>query len=330
MSIISVLTDPGKGGTFLNWSVHFLAGHTQYYFAKDNKWIDLPNNPLTKINAHVFKANQPLGRQDFCKYLDSLLSCKTQDFHSLYFHNFLEYPYSNEFKETKKCVDQILPISKKIIVLTNQYSNLLYEKSYRSRTSQGTSFFDANKINVGDMSQFDDYIRYFFAESLEIWKSQQLTEIWDTREFMALNYRHHAESIAPLIDLSVDHYSIDCIEWFTNADSFIENLCDYLEILIDPNRLTHWHQIYQSWRKIHYQRLNFLWSYNKIVDYIVTGKYMDLTRFELDLYQESIIQHELIYKHNLNLKTFNLVKFKDTQQLHHLLEPNIHDISKRK
>ena len=53
---------------------------------------------------------------------------------------------------------------------------------------------------------------------------------------------------------------------------------------------------------------------------------MDLTRFDLDVIQEAFIQRELIYKHNLNLKTFQLEKFINTQQLHNLLEPNIHPL----
>ena len=51
---------------------------------------------------------------------------------------------------------------------------------------------------------------------------------------------------------------------------------------------------------------------------------MDLERFNLDIFQEAAIQRELLYKHNLNLKIWQLEKFKNTKQLHNLLEPNIH------
>ena len=53
---------------------------------------------------------------------------------------------------------------------------------------------------------------------------------------------------------------------------------------------------------------------------------MDLTRLKLDIIQEAFIQHELIYKHNLNLKTWQLEKFTNTQQLHNLLETNTHPL----
>jgi hypothetical protein len=227
-----------------------------------------------------------------------------------------------------KAVDKILSHTKKIIVLTNQKSNSLYEKSYRSRMHSQKSWFDPTVFKIGDKEQFDNFIQYFFADSYQLWQQLGLTEIWDLREFLALNYTPHTSSIAPLIDLGTEHYNLDCVEWFSTADSFILDLCNYLEIIPSPARLDHWYKTYQSWRKHHYQRLNFLWSHDKIVDYIVTGKYMDLQRFDLDIYQEATIQHALIHKHNLNLKTFKLEKFKNTQQLHDLLEPNIHDLQK--
>lgn len=330
MSITTILTDPAKGGTFLTWTVHFLAGHTEYYHASTQKWDHVVSDPLTGINSHRFEPNQPHCYQDLSEYLERLLACEPKDFHTIYFHNFAEFPYSAAFAETKKAVDQILVHTNKIIVLTNQESNLLYEKSYRSRMFAQKSWFDPAVLKVGDKEQFDNFIQYFFADSYQTWQQLDLTDTWDLREFLALNYTPDTVSIAPLIDLKVEHYSLDCIEWFTTADSFILDLCNYLEIIPDPSRLAHWSEIYQSWRANHYQRLNFLWSHDKIINYIVTGKYMDLQRFDLDIYQEAIIQHALIYHHNLNLKTFKLEKFKNTQQLHHLLEPNIHNLLDRK
>ena len=54
---------------------------------------------------------------------------------------------------------------------------------------------------------------------------------------------------------------------------------------------------------------------------------MDLESFELDIMQEAAIQRELIYKYNLNFKTWQLEKFQSTRQLHALLEPNIHSLN---
>lgn len=327
MSIVAILTDPAKGGTFLTWSLHFLAGHTQYFSVKKNIWTDLVDNPLTDKNAHGFTPNQPLSYTEFQSYTDKLLNCQTPNFHTVYFHNFLEYPYSADYLETKKAIDEIVTISDKKIVLTNQLKNSLYEISFYNRSSSN-SFKDPSIQNLSDQEKLNDFVEYFFKDSLAQWQELGLTNSWDQREFLALNYRHRADSISPLIDLSTPHYSIDCLEWFNTADSLVLDLFDYLEVKIDNGRFAQWNEMYQAWRKIHYSRLNFLWCFDKIIDYIIHGKYMDLQRFNLDICQEAVIQHELIYKHNLNLKTWQLEKFTNTLQLHKLLESNIHDLSK--
>jgi hypothetical protein len=57
---------------------------------------------------------------------------------------------------------------------------------------------------------------------------------------------------------------------------------------------------------------------------------MSLERFNLDFYKEVIIQNALLYKQNLNLKNWQLEKFPaNTQDLHKLLEPNIHQLIKK-
>jgi len=321
MSIIVIVTDPQKGGTFLSWTLHFLAGHTQYFHAKTNNFVQLPKNPNDKNNAHKFKPNQPNSYTECISYYDKLMTCNSVDFHSIYFHTF-----GSDRADTKKTITDMFRLADKKITLTNQSKNLLYEKSFYGR-SLTPSLKNPNVLHSDNQKQFDEFIEYYFKDSLEQWKKLGLTKIWDQREFLALNYRHDAESIMLLADFSVDHFDVDCLEWFNTGELLIPDLFDYLEIKIDHTRFAQWQKIYQQWRKNHYQRLNFLWSFDKIINYIINGKYLDLKRFNLDIYQEAIIQHELIYKHNLNLKTFQLEKFTNTAHLHTLLEPNIHNLT---
>jgi hypothetical protein len=330
MSILAIIADPGKGGTFLAWSLHFLAGHEKHFFAKDNVWMNLADDPITEKNAHGFKSNQVTSSKEFESYTNNLLNCNTADFHTIYFHQFNERPYTvnNNFEETKKALSKVEKICKKKIILTNQRKNSLYETSTRYRILHW-SLRDPNIQNSSAEEQFEDFIEFFFKDDIEHWKKLNLTDIWDQREFLALNYRHGytASTMSSLIDLSTEHYSVDCMEWFNTAESFMENLFEYLEVPMCLDRFEQWKNVYHAWRTLHFQRLNFLWCFDKIIDHILTGKYMDLTRFDLDLLQESVIQHELIYNHNLNLKTWQLEKFVNTQQLHNLLEPNTHPLT---
>jgi hypothetical protein len=71
--------------------------------------------------------------------------------------------------------------------------------------------------------------------------------------------------------------------------------------------------------------LNFCWNIDNICESIVNNYYLDIGAYNLDFWQEAILQHILIYKYKLNLKNWQLEKFPtNTQALHKLLEPNIH------
>lgn len=71
--------------------------------------------------------------------------------------------------------------------------------------------------------------------------------------------------------------------------------------------------------------LKFYRSLSHIVECIVQGGYYELPALSLE--QEAIIQHCLIYQHNLNIKTWQLEKFpSNTIRLHQLLEPNSHSL----
>lgn len=324
MRVIAVLTDPAKGGTFLTWTLHWLAGHTEYYAADADRYVAMTTDPLLDRNAHQFRPNQPVNLDHFRTQASKLKNHEAQTFDTIYFHNFLEYPYSNQFDTTRQAIHELGNLAARTIVLTNQSQHLLYEKSSRSRASS------ASLVNPGkfhnDTTQMDEFLRYFFDASLEQWNQAGLTDVWDRREFLALNYRHHAVTIEHLVDLTCDHFALDCMEWFNLGDKMIQPLCRYLGIDIDSGRLDAWLPIYYRWRQLHYQRLNFLWNFAKIIKYILSGYHMDLDRFDLDIYQEAIIQHEMIYTHGLNFKTYQLTKFHNTSQLHQLLEANTHQL----
>ena len=98
----------------------------------------------------------------------------------------------------------------------------------------------------------------------------------------------------------------------------------FIDIPINSKRYEKWLIVYAQWKQIHTKRIMWCWYFDTIIEYILKGYSMDLERFDLDLYQEAVIQHVLIYKYGLNLKTFELYKFTNTKQLHDLLEPTLH------
>jgi hypothetical protein len=328
--MILIVTDPATGGTFLNWCLHYLAGHKTYYRAELQSWEDLVENPVTGINAHHFKPNQPGNPDAFDFVIKNLQNEPTTDFHTMYMHNFSVVGQEDQSftEQTSNCIQQALSLADKVVVLTNNQKHNLY-KSTVSQRVLSSKFSDPSTINQSFNDQHNDFVEYFFKQSREIWNNNgQLTDVWDQREFLALNIRPFKTiTVAPNVDLTQNHYAIDTFDLYNTFDQSILDLLNYLEITLDCTRETNWKQVYQQWKKIHYNRMIFVWYFDTIINYIINGYDMSLTRFNLDIVQEAAIQNYLLYNHNLNLKTWQLEKFINTKQLHQLLTPNEHTLT---
>lgn len=315
--LISVLSDPEVGGTFLTWSIHYLAGHQTYYYAKTQKWLPVCDNPLRSNNAHNFKSNQSQNKNSFNLTFNRLCSTNTLNFHTIYFHNF-EFESVSHDDNLVHSINQLIDANSKIVLINTNKKHFLY------KTKQHPRHIDhANLIN----DHWDNYIDYFFKKSKTAWEKLNLVEIWDRREFLALNHdSENVLTITPNINLTHPHFLIDSFELYNIFHQTLPHLFDFLEVKIDHNRKQLWQNIFNQWQKNHAQNMLFVWYFDEIINSILNNHYLDLTRFNLDIVQESAIQRHLIYKHNLNLKTWKLDKFRNTQQLHSLLEPNIHKL----
>jgi hypothetical protein len=318
--VIAVLTDPGVGGTFLTWTLHYLAGHKQFFNSRLGQWDPLLDSPLQKNNAHGFAVNQPLNLDQFYQIHNQLNNTPADDFHTIYFHHFTGSDQSHN-KDTAQAISALGDCKK--IVLTNSPKHVLYRLQYHTRGNTYTKWKDHSSLISDDQQAWFDFIEYFYADSLDQWGRDKLQTKWDLREFLALNIRPFEQfKIDSNIDLTNDHYLLDTMELWTVFDHTVQVIFDYLGIELFQPRMENWTKIYKQWQQIHRDRLLFVWYFDTIVDYILQGIDFDLTRFNLDVIQEASIQHQLIYKHKLNLKTWQLDKFTNTQQLHQLLEPS--------
>jgi hypothetical protein len=322
--MINILTDSASGGTFLTWTMHYLAGHKQYYLSERNRWTTLTPNPLVALkNAHAFVPNQPnrifnCNVQQFQKIVKDLESTDTDTFHTLYFH-----PFTNS--STAQAALEYINTGKKKLIVVDTSDTPLYHCSYRKRF---VTFTDSGKILSDYKDIQEHFIKKYFSESKDEWDKLNLTELWDIREFLALNCRPFlVDHVYKSVDKTRDHLVIKGSELWTSLAFILDELFDHCEIGIDQQRLSTWQEIYNTWKKNHHQKLMFSIYFETIVDSILNNYSMDLSRFYLDIEQEAAIQHVLIYRHNLNLKTWQLEKFINTKQLHNLLEPNIHKLS---
>lgn len=320
--MITIATDPSVGGTFLAWTLHYLAGHQQYYLLEENSWCDITDTPLGSGNAHGFVPNQPnriygCTGQQFNDFVRQLQQIDTATFHTLYFHPFY---YSNTTTAAIEYLNN--HIENPIIVDSSDHT--LYHCSYRKRAF----VYNEHKQKIqDDKGILDQHINLYFKDSKRLWDSQNLENTWDLREFMALNFQpFEVFHISQAVDQSRSSYILKSADLWTCLDHTVKDLFNYIDCKIDQTRLEHWQQIYRQWTKNHYQQLMFSTYFSTIIESILNNYDLDLLRFDLDIEQEAAIQHVLIYKHNLNLKTWQLEKFINTKQLYSLLEPNIHNL----
>jgi hypothetical protein len=328
VSIVSVITDPGVGGTFLTWSLEWLSGANNYFFVKSNNFEPLPNNPLTGINAHKFQLNQPTTLAQLKTCYNKLEITPTSYQHFVYFHNLenedLSYPPDPLLD--KAATEIAFAKSKKCIFLKLAARDCLYKIGVCGRTL--THKFNSSQKNQTFDEQNEDFIDFFYAADKKYWRDVlEATEIWDHREFLALNLQPFDQ-----VTFNQDHltgrryFLLNAVDCHLTLEHTMSSVFDYLEIGMDQTRWHHWVSVYKQWQRLHVPRLKFAWYFQDIINAVIRGDNFDLDQFNLDLYQEAAIQHELLYKHNLNLKTYQITKFHSTSQLHDLLEPNIHHI----
>lgn len=317
--IISVITDPSVGGTFLSWSIKYLSGQSTYFNTETNKWLPLIENPITKDkNAHNYKANFSQELDGLHQIVDTLKNTDSKYSHVLYYHH-------SRDETSAAPVDFLLSSSDKSVILSMDKNYGLYMSNMSRREGGVISLTKPNRVLTDDDEIFEDFLNFYFSDSKEVFGN--LNNIWDKREFIALNYKIDCKPVTAYlnkVEQDRSYFRLNCFDMHTTFDHSVYNLFKYLDLEIVDERYTQWISVYHRWNKNHYKRLRFLWYIDEIVEDILYNRPRNLIDFELDLLQEAIIQQKLIKNYNLNLKNWQLERFKSTQQLHSLLEPNIH------
>lgn len=338
------------GCTFLDWTLHYLSGKTEYYNVELDRNVELVDNPLksfdqtnNKKNAHRHQKNYAGGYEELRAYIEKINTSVEKNngyssMHSVYFGP-ERFP-----KILKKLNYDIGEITEPHIL--EHIENFFYEDFSLSTRflhkheipfvyvdNSKYFFFDIRQSEVTPFTgnvprypeeSFDEYMGTFFAGLKEFDGNEN---IWDKREFLALNIRPYDTKFKRTFGLSVPYYHIDFRRWWSDPISSVVDIAEFLEIKIDTSRWEKWKDVCLQWKDNHAHYLNFYFSLDHIIDSIMNGWYYKLP--SLSLTEEAIIQHMLIYKHNLNLKTWQLKKFPpNTQDLHELLEDNIHKVPK--
>jgi len=341
MSTYCITSQRSVGCTFFDWTIHFLSGQEQFYRINSCQWIPLTTDPVLTVNAHGHPKNHPSGFADTRDYINKVLA-KSQDYlYSMY--PFILSPYrsavdlgiaidkigdpknqqlieqyqQNDFDQVFAFCNQL---NVKLIYIGDDSSMQLY---YAASRSNGLSITNG-KPHETLQCQKDEFQQVFFNDSVDTWNKLKLTNTWDQRERQALDSRPFKYQDMKFNGMQHPHLWINCHELWHNGEQVALKMLEFLELTVLPERLAAWKSIYAKWQKKQLHILKFNYNYQHIVDSIVNNWYYEI---DLTFEQEVIIQHCLIYQHNLNLKTWELEKFpNNTQDLYKLLEPNIHPV----
>jgi len=288
---VNILTDPDVGGNFINWSLYYLTGHTEFFNLTTKQFEPLVDNPLNQYNSHAHPGNFPRHR----RFILELPKSPADRLDVVYIHH-LGSQYTNE--QIQESFDHLLGMTDKNIISTNNTVSYWNWTEIRRRTGQ---------------KRFATYL-----------KDVDFDTIWDKREYIAKNFNnpHEDQCVSQFIkDYDETMYYVDVADIWQYLDVVLQDIIPWIGYTIDESRFDKWYVIYNKWRKMTMQRFRFHWYLNEIIDAIVTNKYINLMRFNLDLMQECVILHILMTKHNSNLLAEGLEYFTDTKQLHNLLTP---------
>lgn len=183
-----------------------------------------------------------------------------------------------------------------------------------------------DELVTDNLSMIDDYNNFFYSKDAA---HSIGNHIWDIREQKALDMRPYdaASYVQPIFDRQKSHYFVNCLTFWQNFEKQILEMIAWLDLEVDQTRYEQWKPIYQKWQNIHERYLDFSVRVDDIVDSIINGWHYHIGTLTFN--EEAAIQHILIYKHGLNLKTWELEKFPpDAKSLHRLLETCHHPVEK--
>lgn len=323
----SIIFDKNLGGNFLDWSIFYLSGFKTHWNIEKSDFLPLSETPLTNINSHNHISNQINCEEDILFFFDNVKNLENFSiiFHQVYSFDNIYGKYSWSKNLTSSIIEKVKALqNNKIILLKNTSPNILYNAVDIPRCGEHPHG-PFKKIKPEGHNVIDGFINHFFSENYEIWKNQNMENIWDKREFIALNFRpFDTEDRLENNQNNFDYFPINDTNLWTSFDLTVPDLFEFMERSLCQQRFNKWKDIYSEWKRIHIQVLRFCWYFDEIIDAILNNRYINLEVFNLDLVQEATIQHKLMYDYGLNFKTWRLEKFIDTKQLHNLLEPNFH------
>lgn len=315
--IFTITCDQFNLGTvFLIWSIHYLTGKKNFYFAKNNVKIEIPDNPLLRgITAHKFLPNHGSSIQEFNEVLEKVkLEMKQGELNHIKYTpkaaTILDYHVDkNSFHEHAQSLGL-----KTINVSCDGLQHLI-----------GFLRFNHEQPNwQGNMETIRKHCTHYwpdFFKNPEIFNNN-LNTLHDIREGIAFHVRPYdfwADHERKHLDF-VKHTRFEDL-LFQGQDE-LSRILSFLKLDCDQTKLESWSQVHEVWKENLGHYIAFTNDIELIIENTLANKSMDLQKYKLDVLKEGVLLHLLMFKHDLNL-VIDIEEFpNNTQDLYKLLGKN--------
>lgn len=314
------------GATFLNWSYHWLAGHDTHWNHRTGTTA-VPDNPNTGVNAHLFAKNFHGGHDLWHQALEEYRALGQEQTVTFYGGALKIYDNTEQrdidFATAFNTISSLIPV---VLLIESNEDPWYFLKIRDQDPVDGNQSVTPQQQESYQQQHLNYIIKTYFKDSFDVMDKN----IWDTRELLALNFKHivrRSSSYRNLLDLSRPHVYVDVKELWFDGESCMQRVMLQLGQSIQQDRLPQWRVAYRDWQSSQFDIIKFGWYLPHIVNSIVKGHNFDLSLVRMDLFCEAVIQGILIQDHNLNLKCYGLERFpSNTLELHQLLEKNTHTI----
>lgn len=315
--IIAFTSPDSTGGTFMNWSFHWLSGEKKFWNQKEG-WIELLDNPLTDIHAHLHKKNTTFDIQSADNFITNAIKIKkNEEIITFYPHLGIDIRHikntSFNFFE-----DYYMDFENLIKFLNSRAVKIVLIKK-----DNPYPYFRERHADTSDQVIEEAIKTLWFTKQIKIKSSKKIREIASVmitkREKMDKehndNLSKNLQSIDSLIEVSDK-------EWYNNQLDTMKKVFNFLKLQIDKNRIEHWKIICEKWHFL--LKKNLIDFYEKdvylICEAIIKNKKINLINYNINLLKEILIMSVLFksYKKKLVLPLDNFPL--DTQELHKFLK----------
>ena len=310
--IIGILGCGGCGGSFLDWTIHYLSGNQINWVLetelKNRSAVTQPqeqiiiDNPMVQSTAHGHLRTHP-NTNSLPTVIDYFKSKSNFTPHSFY--------YADEMKEdqTETMHNQIIKTYPEILFITYQFKDIdidaIFWLQYEKMASWAHRYNDAMVADTG--TKISDY------------------KLWDQREMLSMHYPDciRGQTVNEKIVDHSNNFPLNFCDFFVDLPKQIDKIFEFLNLKIDMFRYNQWLAVYKKWQQL--SGVEFYNDLNLIIDNVLNNKNMDLSKYNMTFAKEVVISSKLLFEHNLSLKSFGLDTIRtNTQSWHDILEKNVY------